>query len=99
MARKSGVLVSRASPVHETKHVGMQSVLPLAVSKRYAGLVTSQAVYPRASDVPRMPPFGKLDASGSPCVRVLPENSMMAPPSPSGERKLSCFSAVSPVSG
>ena len=40
-----------------------------------------------------MPPFGKLDASGSPWVSVFPENSVMAPPSPSGERKLSCFSA------
>ena len=99
MARKSGVLVSRASPVHETKHVGMQSVLPLGVSNRYAGLVTSQAVYPRASKVARMPPFGKLEASGSPCTSVLPENSMIAPPSPSGDRKQSCFSAVSPVSG
>ena len=44
LARRSGVLVSSASPVHETKHVGMQSVEPLSVSKRYAGLVTSHAV-------------------------------------------------------
>jgi len=46
-----------------------------------------------------MPPFGKLEASGSPWVSVLPENSAIAPPSLSGDRKLSCFSAVNPVKG
>ena len=42
---------------------------------------------------------GKLEPSGSPWISCLPENSAIAPPSPSGERKLSCFSAVRPVSG
>ena len=46
-----------------------------------------------------MPPDGKLDASGSPWISSLPLNSAMAVPSPVGARKLSCFSAVSPVSG
>ena len=46
-----------------------------------------------------MPPDGKLDASGSPLISSLPLNSAMALPSPLGERKLSCFSAVMPVSG
>ena len=44
-----------------------------------------------------MPPEGKLEASGSPWISALPENSATAPPSPSGARKLSCFSAVRPV--
>jgi hypothetical protein len=38
----------------------MQSVF----SKRNAGEVGSQAVYPLASKVFRMPPLGKLDALG-----------------------------------
>ena len=42
--RSSGVLWSRASPVIETKTVGMQSVLPLGFSRTYAGLMTSQPV-------------------------------------------------------
>ena len=46
-----------------------------------------------------MPPDGKLDASGSPLISSLPENSMTALPSPVGFRKESCFSAVMPVSG
>ena len=39
------------------------------------------------------------DASGSPRTSSLPENSMMAVPSPTGETKPSCFSLVMPVSG
>ena len=41
----------------------------------------------------------KLEASGSPLTSSLPENSMMMELFPSGERKLSCFSAVMPVIG
>ena len=39
-----------------------------------------------------MPPDGKLDASGSPWISYLPENSLRAVPSSDGDRKLSCFS-------
>ena len=42
---------------------------------------------------------GEPDASGSPRTSSLPENSMMAVPSPTGETKPSCFSLVMPVSG
>ena len=34
-----------------------------------------------------MPPVGKLDASGSPWISVLPANSAIAPPSPSGDEE------------
>ena len=64
-----------------------------------AGEVGSQAVYPLASKVARKPPEGKLDASGSPFISSLPEKSIAISPSPIGEMKLSCFSAVSPVIG
>ncbi len=47
-------------------------MLPFGFSSTYAGLVTSQPVYPRASNVLRSPPLGELDASGSPCIRDLP---------------------------
>ena len=47
----------------------------------------------------RSPPLGKEDASGSPLMSSLPENSMMTLPSGEGEIKLSCFSAVMPVRG
>jgi hypothetical protein len=46
-----------------------------------------------------MPPEGNEDASGSPWMRTLPENSAMVLPSPAGFRNESCFSAVVPVSG
>ncbi len=46
-----------------------------------------------------MPPVGKEEASGSPWISSLPENSASAVPSPTGSKKESCFSAVSPVSG
>jgi len=46
-----------------------------------------------------MPPDGKLEASGSPFTSSLPRNSAIALPSLVGEMKLSCFSAVMPVSG
>ncbi len=64
-----------------------------------AGEVGSQAVYPRASNVCRRPPDGKLDASGSPWINSFPLNSVTAPPPLFGVMKLSCFSAVDPVSG
>jgi hypothetical protein len=46
-----------------------------------------------------MPPVGNDDASGSPRISSLPENSVIAEPSPSGPKNESCFSAVEPVSG
>jgi hypothetical protein len=49
-----------------------------------AGLVGSQAVYPRASNVARIPPVGNDEASGSPWISSLPENSANAVPSPVG---------------
>ena len=42
---------------------------------------------------------GSDDASGSPWISSLPENSMITPPSPVGEMNASCFSAVMPVIG
>jgi len=64
-----------------------------------AGDVGSHAVYPRASKVARRPPDGKLEASGSPFTSSFPEKSMITCPSPVGEMKLSCFSAVTFVIG
>src|SRR3954454_5059835 len=46
-----------------------------------------------------MPPVGNEEASGSPWMSSLPENSASAVPSPCGSKNESCFSAVSPVSG
>ena len=92
-------MVSSASPVHETNAVGMQSVTLFSPRMRKAGLVASQAVYPRASKVALMPPEGKLDASGSPCTSSEPEKLKTTPPAPSGAASESCFSAVRPVSG
>ena len=97
--RSSGVFVSRASPVQLTNAVGITSVVPFGVTSSQGGLVGSHAVYPRASKVDRMPPDGKLDASGSPFTSSLPLNSATARPSGVGVRKESCFSAVMPVSG
>ena len=79
--------------------MGMQRVTPLGFVFKKAGLVTSQAVYPRASKVARKPPEGKLEASGSPLTSSLPENSTMTPPSGRGDTKDSCFSAVKPERG
>ena len=59
----------------------------------------SHAVYPLASNVALRPPEGNDDASGSPLISSLPENSIITVPSPTGEIKLSCFSAVIPVIG
>src|SRR5215211_3283426 len=66
--RRSGVFLSSASPLQLTNAVGMTSVTELPLFSSHGGLVGSQAVYPRASNVERMPPDGKLDASGSPCA-------------------------------
>ena len=63
------------------------------------GDVGSQAEYPRASKVLRMPPEGKLEASGSCCTSSLPENCSIIPPLPSCSMKASCFSAVPSLSG
>jgi len=77
----------------------MHSVAPLLWRMMKAGDVGSHAVYPRASNVARRPPLGNEDASDSPTMSSLPENWDIAEPSPAGTRKLSCFSAVDPVSG
>ena len=61
--------------------------------------VGSHAVYPLASKVARRPPLGNEDASGSPLINYLPENSIMTFPFSLGVTKLSCFSAVTPVIG
>ena len=53
-------------------------------------------MYPLASNVARSPPEGKLDASGSPFIRFLPENRSITPFF-DGSIKASCFSAVTPV--
>ena len=42
--RSSGILWSSASPVYETKAVGIVSVTPFGSTWRKIGLVTSQAV-------------------------------------------------------
>src|SRR5262249_62371520 len=72
--RRSGVFLSRVSPVQLTNAVGMTSVTAPPLCSSHGGLVGSHAVYPRASKVERMPPDGKLDASGSPLIRPLPDN-------------------------
>src|SRR3990167_5109474 len=99
MERSKGVFLSSASPFQPTKYVGMHSVAALGPSLMNAGLVGSHPVYPRASNVGRRPPEGKLEASGSPWINSLPENSKTTPPSLSGDMKESCFSAVNPVKG
>src|SRR5262245_25374016 len=97
--RRSGVFLSRASPVQLTNAVGITSVALLPLSSSHGGLVGSHAVYPRASKVDRMPPDGKLEASGSPLINSLPLNSAIAPPAEVGDRNESCFSAVMRVIG
>ena len=64
-----------------------------------AGDDGSQAVYPRASKVFRMPPFGNEEASGSCCTNKSPSKRSMALPGPMGLKNASCFSAVDPVKG
>ncbi len=66
--RSSGVFLSNASPEYEMNTDGMHSTEPMPRFNMNAGLDGSHAVYPRASNVDRMPPDGKLDASGSPCT-------------------------------
>ena len=77
------------------KMVGIISVSPMTNT----GEAGSQAEYPLASNVERMPPFGKEDASGSCWMSCFPENSSTMPPLPSCSTKASCFSAVPSVSG
>src|SRR5512139_831567 len=74
------------------KMVGMQSVSSMINT----GDVGSQAEYPRASNVLRIPPLGNDDASGSCCTSSLPLNFSMPA---SASKKESCFSAVPPVMG
>ncbi len=69
------------------KIVGMQSV----VSTTKAGEETSQAVYPRASNVFLIPPLGKEDASGSCWISSFPEKRSITPPSSPNSIKPSCF--------
>src|SRR5688572_25163566 len=78
---------------------GTQRVFPLGPSTMKIGLEGSHAVYPRASNVVRMPPEGKLDASGSLWMSWAPLKRSMGRPSSSKVRKASCFSAVRPVWG
>ena len=77
------------------KIVGIINVSPITKT----GDEGSHAVYPRASNVERMPPLGKEDASGSCCINSFPSNSSTIPPFPSCSTKPSCFSAVPSVSG
>ena len=93
--RKSGVFLSRDSPLYEQNAVGIHK--EPSFIKAYE--VGSQAVYPRASHVARKPPDGKLEPSGSPFINSFPENSIITFPPDIGEMKLSCFSAVIPVIG
>ena len=51
------------------------------------------------SNVMRIPPFGKLEASGSCWISSFPSNSSSTPPLPSCSMKASCFSAVPSVKG
>ncbi len=93
--RRSGVFWSSASPLYEQNAVGMQRVS--SFKKAYE--LGSQAVYPLASNVALNPPDGNEEASGSPFISSFPENSIIICPSSVGTIKLSCFSAVIPVSG
>src|SRR5436190_20291537 len=97
--RRRGVFLSSASPVQLTNAVGMTSLTEPPDLSSHGALVGSHAVYPRASKVDRIPPDGKLEASGSPLISSFPVNSATALPSGVGFRNESCFSAVMPVSG
>ena len=61
--------------------------------------VGSHAVYPLASKVALNPPDGKLEASGSPFINSFPLNSIITVQFDWADKKLSCFSAVTPLSG
>ena len=99
MERSSGVFLSSASPLYEQNAVGMYNVTPSESFFKNAGEVQSHAVYPLASNVALRPPEGKLEASDSPFVSSLAENSIITLPFFGAEIKESCFSAVTPVSG
>ena len=77
------------------KMVGIHNV----ESTMKAGDDTSHAVYPLASKVFLIPPFGKLDASGSCWISNLPEKRSMTSPSSPNSMNPSCFSAVPSVNG
>ena len=68
---------------------------------KLAANVYGENVFSTAVQRQRLPKevYRKLEASGSPWISSLPENSAIAVPSPEGLKKESCFSAVSPVSG
>ncbi len=97
--RRSGIFLSSASPVQDMNTLGIISVAPLGVCMIKAGLVGSQAVYPRAALVMRRLPLGKDEPSGSPLMSRLPVNSVIALPSEFVMMNPSCFSAVMLVSG
>src|SRR5476651_1037776 len=78
---------------------GIQSVRVLPDSTTNTGLAGFQAVYPRASQVARRPPDGKLEASGSLWMSCAPVNFSIGFVLSSKLRKASCFSAVRPVCG
>ena len=81
------------------KTEGMQSVPPLGLFIIKAGLVGSHAEYPRASNVLRVPPDGKDEASGSLCMRSCPRKDSRGKPFSSAVTNAVCFSAVSSVRG
>jgi hypothetical protein len=64
-----------------------------------AKLEASQAVYPRASWVFLNPPLGKEEPSVSPLIKSLPVKFRITFPSKVVVIKLSCFSALVPLSG
>ena len=69
-----GTFLSSASPVNEIKAVGIYNVTPFLFSLMNGYELVSQIVYPLASNVLRSPPFGNDEASGSPFIKLLPEN-------------------------
>ena len=73
----------------------MYSVVP----STKAGEVGSHAVYPRASNVARSPPEGKLEASLSPLASILPEKFKIGSPCFTPSIKLSCLPLPVPVMG
>ena len=70
----------------------------LAIAQDQHGWLSNE-VMEEVAKVLRMPPEGKLDASGSPLISSLPLNSVTAVPLSLSVKNESCFSAVMPVSG
>ena len=79
----------------------MRERLPKEVYKSLIKTIaTGRTIDPSIADVvARRPPEGKEEASDSPLMSSLPENSITTLQVPTGEMKASCFSAVTPVSG